>query len=238
MNTFTKLSGLSVVLPAYNDALSLPIIIQKLLILLPNIAKQYEIIIVNDASQDNTQQVLEKLQKTTSPSILRIITHKKNLGYGATLSNGFARAKYEWIFYTDGDGQYDVLELENLVQAKKSDTDVVAGYKRQRCDLLHRKIIGALYNQCVKMLFGLKIKDTDCDFRLFKSSLIADKVFQVSSGGFDVELVKTFQDAKASIVQIPVNHFKRPYGNSQFFTLPRIYKSLRDIIRLKLTYGL
>jgi len=228
-----SLSSLSLVFPAYNDARSLPIILRKTLILLPKITDRFEIIIVDDASNDNTFAVLKKMQKSIPH--LKIIAHKKNQGYGGALITGFKAAKKKYIFYTDSDGQYDVTELLSLVIAMKKNVDIVTGFKKKRSDSVQRKIIGACYNQSVRLLFGLKIKDTDCDFRLFKRSLLRKLDLQTKSGAFDVEFMTKLQQNGARFKEIGVSHYPRKFGSSQFFNLPRIYSSLRDVLMLWIT---
>lgn len=228
-----KLSSLSAVFPAYNDGFSIPEIIKKMQTLLPKVANKYEIIVVNDASTDQTKEVLFKLKKNIP--YLTVIQHEKNQGYGATLIDGFLKAKYEYIFYTDGDGQYDVNELLLLIQSLDETDDMVTGYKLQREDNLLRKGVGAFYNQSVKLVFGLKTKDTDCDFRLFKKSLITDMNFTIKSGGFDVQFLNNLSRQKAKIKEVGVHHYERQYGSSQFFTPGRVIKSIRDIILLRLS---
>jgi len=224
------LPSLSLVFPAYNDARSLPILLKKLVTILPKITPHFEIIIVDDASNDNTFAVLKEIQKRVPH--LKIIAHKENQGYGGALMTGFKAAKKQYIFYTDSDGQYDVTELLSLVEAMKNRVDIVTGYKKKRADAINRKIIGACYNQAVRLLFGLKIKDTDCDFRLFKRSLLTGLHLRTTSGAFDVEFMTKLQQKGARFREVAVSHYPRRFGESQFFRLPRIYKSLKDVLLL------
>lgn len=225
-----KLPGLSTVFPAFNDALSLPEIIEKTSRLLPELASRFEIIIVNDASQDKTQSILERLQKTF-PFIM-IIKHQKNLGYGATLLDGFKAAKYDYLFYTDSDGQYDVTELKKLVKAMDAKTDLVTGYKINRSDSQIRKIIGSLYNYFIKTIFRLKICDVDCDFRLFKRKILKNLKLTAKSGAFDAEFMKKIQDKKVIIKEIPVHHYPRKFGRSQFFKFGNLINSLIELTKI------
>jgi glycosyltransferase involved in cell wall biosynthesis len=159
--------GLSVFFPAFNDALSLPALLNRTFATLPRVADDYEVIVINDGSTDGTAAVLEQLQQQYAPH-LRVITHSKNFGYGAALRSGFAAATKAFIFYTDGDGQYDPTELEKLVQAMSSGTCLVNGYKLKRQDRWHRIVIGALYNRFARWLFRIRLRDIDCDFRLIR----------------------------------------------------------------------
>lgn len=226
-----KLSGLSVVFPAFNDSLSLPDIIQKISQLLPELAARFEIIIVNDASLDKTQSVLEKLQ--THFPFISIIKHQKNLGYGASLIDGFKKAKYDFIFYTDSDGQYDVSELKQLVKTMDSQTEMVTGFKLNRADPLIRQLIGSLYNRLIKMVFKLKISDVDCDFRLFKRKILKNLKLTAKSGSFDAEFMKKIQDRGVIIKEIPVRHYPRKFGKSQFFKLGNLIKSFIELTKIE-----
>ncbi len=224
-----KLSSLSVVLPAYNDALSLSKILPELLSLLPKLTSDFEIIIVNDGSKDNTQQVLEKFKKTEKR--INTIYHNRNQGYGATLIDGFTKASKEFIFYTDSDGQYDVNELPLLVERMDDHTDIITGFKQGRSDSIDRKLIGAFYNVAVKKLLNLQVKDVDCDFRLFRASLLDGLSILVTSGGFDAGFIKALERKKARFKEVGVHHYPRQFGSSQFFTPKRVIKSLLDVGR-------
>ncbi|MDP2945973.1 MAG: glycosyltransferase family 2 protein [bacterium] len=146
------------------------ILIKKAARLLPKLASNFEIIIVNDGSKDHSAAVLAGLKKHMP--FLKIVTHPVNKGYGAALKSGFRNARKDFIFYTDGDGQYDMDELKNLVAEMKDGVDVVNGYKINRADNLLRKICGDVYSRFTKIVFGLKIRDVDCDFRLIRKKVI------------------------------------------------------------------
>src|SRR5262245_31596436 len=165
-----RLASVTAMFPAYNDAGTIPSMVIMAFKALPQITDDYEVVVVNDGSADYTGEVLAELASVYPR--LRVITHARNRGYGATLRDGFGQATKEWIFYTDGDAQYDPHEMVLLAQARRDDTDIVNGYKISRSDPLHRVIIGRLYHHFVKILFGLPLRDTDCDFRLFRRNLI------------------------------------------------------------------
>lgn len=228
-----KLSSLSIVFPCCNDQRAIEEIVKKAARLIPNICSSYEIIVVNDGSTDDSKAVLGKLQQHIP--FLHVITHDKNKGYGASLRDGFRNAKKEFIFYTDGDGQYDVGELSKLITAFDKDTDMVSGFKLWRSDAWYRKVIGTMYNQFVKALFGLTIKDVDCDFRLFRRKILEGLLFRVTSGAFDAELIKKLQDRNVRIKEIGVHHYPRKFGQSQFFSPLRILRSLWDLALLRAT---
>lgn len=223
--------GLSIFFPAYNDARSLPGLVEKAFAVGQDCAEQVEVIVVDDGSQDDTPRVLEELQRRYGPA-LRVIRHPANLGYGAALTSGFRAATKELVFYTDGDGQYDVGELRKLVEQVGPGVDWVNGYKISRSDPWYRLLIGRLYNFAVRRLFSLKLRDVDCDFRLIHRRVLGSLQLSTSSGAICVELAYQLQAAGANLVEVPVHHYPRLYGRSQFFRLPHLWRTVVDVVRL------
>jgi glycosyltransferase involved in cell wall biosynthesis len=187
--------------------------------------------VVDDGSTDHSVVVLEELLKSGSVP-LRLVRHPHNLGYGGALRTGFAEANKDWVFYTDGDAQYDVAELRRLSALVDDGIDVVQGYKLTRQDAWHRVLIGAVYRKMARIVFCLKIRDVDCDFRLIRRSVLQKIALQHNSGIICVELVRKLQDAGARFVEVPIHHYRRTYGRSQFFTAPRIAEVILDMVRL------
>jgi len=223
--------GLSVFFPAYNDAPSLPALINKTFAVLNEHARDFEVIVVNDGSADDTGAVLESLVGIHGDR-LRIITHPENRGYGGALRTGFAAATKDFVFYTDGDGQYDVGELPSLLEAVWPDVGLINGYKIRRQDPWHRIVIGAVYNQFARFLFGVKLRDIDCDFRLIRRSLLERAHLVSSSGTICVELVKKLEASGMRIVEVPVSHYPRYHGRSQFFRVKSLATTFGQLWRL------
>jgi glycosyltransferase involved in cell wall biosynthesis len=223
--------GLSVFFPAYNDAPSLPALINKTFQVLEENARDFEVIVVNDGSADNTGEVLAELVKVHG-SRMRVITHPENRGYGGALRTGFAEATKDFVFYTDGDGQYDTGELPALLEAVWPDVGLVNGYKTRRQDPWHRIVIGAMYNQFARFLFRVKLRDVDCDFRLIRRSLIERANLRSSSGTICVELVKRLESSGMRIVEVPVSHYPRFHGRSQFFRVKSLAVTFGQLWRL------
>ena len=216
--------------PAYNDAGTIASMIVLADLTLREITDDYEIVVVNDGSSDHTPKILDEMAARYPR--LRIVHHQKNRGYGGALRSGFAHATKEVIFYTDGDAQYDPRELALLVPALRDGIDVVNGYKIQRSDPLHRVVIGRLYHHVAKLAFGLKIRDVDCDFRLIRRAVF-DKVRLEKDGGIIcVELMKKVQDAGFAVAEVPVHHYHRAYGKSQFFNFRRVFRVGMDLAEL------
>ena len=163
---------------------------------------------------------------------LRIVRHEANRGYGGALMSGFAAATSEWVFYTDGDAQYDATELIRCIDVVRPDVDIVQGFKLGRGDSWYRKLIGRTYHHVVRVLFRLRVRDTDCDFRLIRRSLLDRVELTSTSGVICVEMMRKFQVAGARFAEVGVSHYERPHGRSQFFRLPAIARSARQLVEL------
>jgi glycosyltransferase involved in cell wall biosynthesis len=225
-----KLDSISAFFPAYNDAATISSMVIATVLTLPKVTDDYEVIVVNDGSPDHTGEMLAELARVY-PQV-RIVTHPKNKGYGGALKSGFAAATRDWIFYTDGDAQYDPRELPRLVAAATEDCDVVNGFKIERFDPLHRVVIGRLYHHIVRLLFGFRLRDVDCDFRLLRRAVF-DKISLTStSGTICLELVKKLQDLGFRFKEVPVHHYHRAHGKSQFFNFPRLIKTAKQLAGL------
>lgn len=225
-----QIDSLSIVFPAYNDAGTIASMVVTAMATARGLTDDYEVIVVNDGSRDHTASVLAELAGLY-PARLRVITHEKNRGYGGALRTGFAAAAKEWIFYTDGDAQYDPRELAHLVAKVGPDVDMVNGYKITRHDPFHRVIVGEIYRLGVKFLFGLKIRDVDCDFRLMHRSIFDRVDLTSSSGTITLEMVRKIQVSGFRIAEVPVHHYFRAYGSSQFFNLRRVGRTLVDLMK-------
>jgi glycosyltransferase involved in cell wall biosynthesis len=163
---------------------------------------------------------------------LRVIHHPTNLGYGAALITGFTNAKKELIFYTDGDGQYDVREIHNLLAKLAPNVDLVNGYKVKRADPWYRVWIGAIYRRTMRWAFRLSIRDVDCDFRLFRRHVFDTVKLESRSGVICVEMAKKFEKAGFRMVEIPVSHYPRQHGSSEFFRVRHLAHTLRGLIKI------
>ncbi|MBI3241080.1 MAG: glycosyltransferase family 2 protein [Chloroflexi bacterium] len=220
--------SISVFFPAYNDAGTIPTMIIRAMQTLPEVSDDYEIIVINDGSTDDTGRVLDEMSRHYPQ--LRVIHHNQPSGYGGVLRAGFAAAKKDWIFYTDGDAQYDSRELALLARAADDGVDMVQGYKIKRHDPFHRVVIGLLYQYFVKLVFGLSIRDVDCDFRLMRRAIFDKVLLESTTGTITFEMVKKIQDAGCRIVEVPVHHWYRQYGLSQFFNFPRVARTLVALV--------
>lgn len=222
--------SISVFFPAYNDEGSIAAMVYKALSLLPQFADDYEVIVVNDGSSDGTAATLDELARQNSH--VRVIHHPRNRGYGGALRTGFLSATKDLVFYTDGDGQYDVNELAKLVPLMTEGVDVVNGYKIKRSDAKRRVVLGATYKMLARLLFHLPIRDVDCDFRLMRRQAIQSIDLISTSGVVCTEMVYKLHRAGCRFTETPVNHYPRLHGHSQFFTLRRVSKTAFDFFAL------
>jgi len=218
-----NIRSLSIFFPCYNDAGTIASIVILADQIAKNITSNYEIIVVNDASFDSSKEILDLLKKNFKR--LKVITHHKNKGYGGTLKTGFKYAQKEWIFYTDGDFQYDVRELMKFAQVVDKKTQLIQGYKIKRHDPWYRIVIGNIYNFLVKIMFNLPYKDIDCDFRLIKKEVFKKIKLESNSGTICVEMMLKFKQNNIRYKEIPVHHYVRSYETSQFFNFKRIFNT-------------
>lgn len=220
--------GISVFFPAYNDAGTIASMVIEADRTCRALTDDYEIIVVENGSSDHTVEVLEELASRFPR--LRVYSHRQPLGYGGALRVGFAAATKELIFYTDGDAQYDPTELALLLPALRPGVDVVNGYKISRSDPVGRIVIGKIYHWTMKFLFRFNLRDVDCDFRLIRRSALDRITLTSDSGMICLELVHTLQRAGCVFAEVPVHHFHRAYGKSQFFNFPRIWRTGVNIL--------
>jgi glycosyltransferase involved in cell wall biosynthesis len=217
--------------PAYNDAPSIAKLVDKAFDVLRERASDFEVIVVNDGSRDNTAGVLKDLEAGYG-AVFRIVTHAENRGYGAALRSGFAAARKDFVFYTDGDGQYDVGELRKLLDCMAPDVGLVNGFKLERSDPWHRIAIGNVYNRFARLVFRIKLRDIDCDFRLIRRSLLDEAKLTSTSGTICVELVRKLELSRYRVVETGVHHYPRLHGRSQFFRFRSLLITLYQLSRL------
>jgi len=229
---------LSIFFPCYNDAGTIGSMVALADETARDLTDSYEIIVVDDGSTDHSRRILRSLERKYPR--LRLIFHEQNRGYGGALRTGFSAARGEWVFYTDGDYQYDVDDLR-LLWAKAHpasnpaggpQVDVVNGFKVKRHDPMYRIWIGLIYQYTIQFLFWLRIRDVDCDFRLIRRSALERFRLLEDTGCICVELVRKLQETGARFEEAGVKHMFRAYGHSQFFNFRRIFRTLYRLSRL------
>ncbi|MFH1149029.1 MAG: glycosyltransferase [Actinomycetota bacterium] len=219
--------GLSVFFPAYNDEGTIEGLVETAAEAAGRHTKDLEIIIIDDGSTDGTGETADRL--SAGDDRVCVIHHEENRGYGGALKSGLEAASKGLVFYTDGDGQYDPAELELLLE-RRFEADVVNGYKVGRADPVYRRVLGRLYGGTVRLLFGIAIRDVDCDFRLMRKSALEGLALEADSGAICLEMVKKMQDRGVTFAEVPVGHFPRRSGRSQFFNARNLFRTTVELM--------
>jgi glycosyltransferase involved in cell wall biosynthesis len=222
--------GLSIFFPAYNDAGTIGSLVIRALQVAEQLTPDYEVVVVNDGSTDATRTIVDELERTYAH--VRAVHHERNQGYGGALQTGFATATRELVAYTDGDAQYDPAEFALLWARMTPEVDVVTGYKISRSDPWHRIVIGRVYHHVVRVLFRLRIRDVDCDFRLIRRTVFDRVRLERTTGVICLEMMRKIQDAGFRVVEAPVHHYHRTHGRSQFFNVRRVFWTGVDVLKL------
>jgi glycosyltransferase involved in cell wall biosynthesis len=223
--------SISGVIPAHNEALIIASTAEALDETLSRLVDDYEIIVVNDGSTDATPTVVEELGQQR-PSV-RMVSHTVNRGYGAALATGFASATRDYIFLTDGDRQFDVRELEELL-ALLDRADIVVGYRRPRADPWVRRFYGWGWNMLVNVMFGYTARDVDCAFKLFPRSLLTEVKLHSTGHTLSPELLIKARRAGYRVAEVRVTHLPRTAGQAKGARIDHIIRSLVELAKLRL----
>ena len=222
--------SISAFFPIYNDWGTVGSMVASVVSTLKSICSRYEVILVDDGSDILTKRMLADVVKHYEN--VRVIEHERNGGYGAALRTGFREAKYDLIFYTDGDAQYDPQELSLLFPLMTDEVDIVNGYKIKRSDPIYRVWIGKMYHWVTKLMFGFPIRDVDCDFRLIRKKVFDKVNLESNSGLICVEMITKFHRAGFKFAEVGVHHYFRMSGKSQFFNFKRVFRVGLGLVRL------
>ena len=225
-----KYISLSVFFPCHNEQDNIERVVRQALEVLPTISEDYEIIIVNDGSSDRTAEIADRLSEA-NPSV-RAVHHPVNRGYGGALQSGFRNASKEWVFYTDGDGQFDIQELPRLLEHIHN-YDIVTCYRINRQDTLLRKFNGWAWSKLVNLLFHFKIKDVDCAFKLYRREIF-DHIEMHSEGALiDAEILARADRAGYRITQCGVHHYPRTAGVQSGANFKVILRAFKELFKLR-----
>lgn len=228
-----RIPQLSVFFPAFNEAENIRKTVLAAKKVLTGVAKEWEIIIINDGSKDNTAEVAKNL--SSEDKRIRLINHKRNRGYGAAFKSGLYAARYPWIAFTDSDGQFDFSEITNFIEKQKATSaDMVIGFYKKRQVSKTKIVTSKMWEYAVFLFFGLKVHDIDCGFKLI-SKKVVDALPNLESerGAFiSSEFLIKARKKGYKIVEIPVTHYPRAAGQGTGRNLNVIIQSFKDLFKL------
>lgn len=226
----TRVPELSVFFPAYNEEANVRSTTEAILSVLPDVADRFEVLIVDDGSRDETGRIADEL-RDNNPNV-HVIHHATNRGYGGALRTGFYNCRYERISFIDGDGQFDFGEIRQFL-AFADRYDLVIGYRPQRQDTGLRSLNARAWGTLIRLLFGLRVRDVDCAFKLIHRRVL-DRIPRLRSDGamISAELLIRSRNARLSMKELPVQHYPRHAG-TQTGANPRVViKAFRDLLGL------
>jgi cellulose synthase/poly-beta-1,6-N-acetylglucosamine synthase-like glycosyltransferase len=231
MTEYFRLPSVSFFCPAYHDEKNLPVLIPRVHRFLSETTDTFEVIIVHDGSPDKTGEVADRLA-ADFPHV-RVLHHRKNLGYGATLRDGFLAARYDYIMYTDGDNQYDVREFSPYLHVLQT-ADVLSGYVTQKAASPWRKFQSLVYNWLIAVLFFVRCRDIDCAMKIYSRKAIDSLSLKSTSCFIDAEMIIKSKRAGFKVAQFPVTHFPRTEGLASGSKMTVVAATLRDMLRFRL----
>lgn len=231
-----KLKSLSVFFPVYNEEANLEILIEQALRIIPSLATRYELLIINDGSDDDSLKIANKLASKYEQ--VKVFSHETNKGYGEVLKTGIKNSQHEWIFWTDSDLQFDLSELANFV--KETDKNkVILGYRKKRAEGFRRHFNASLFGIYIDLLFRIHVKDIDCAFKLIQADLLKNLELTSGSAFTSAEILYRLKKKKLRFKEIAVNHYPRIYGQATGANLKVIikacYEALRTYLQIKFT---
>ena len=222
--------SISVFFPCYNEQENVRRTVEKALDVLEKLNADFEVIIVDDGSSDNTGRIADEIAGSNNK--VKVVHHGRNLGYGAALQSGFKAATKELVFYTDGDGQFDINEMPPLLDLMEQ-YDIVSCYRLNRRDPLIRKINAWCWTRLVCFLFGLKVRDIDCAFKLYKREIF-DKIEMSSTGALiDAEILARAAHKGYRITQKGVHHYPRTAGAQTGANIRVILRAFKELFKLQ-----
>src|SRR5439155_15996742 len=206
-------SSISAVLPAYNEEAIIERTVRHVADVLGGLASDFEVIVTDDGSRDNTGRVLADLQRREPELRLLVVTHERNRGYGAAVASGFDAANKDLVFLTDGDKQFDVSELREFMPAMDGQTDLVIGWRRNRADPPMRKLNALGWKLLVNLLFGYTARDVDCAFKLFRRRVWESMTVHARGATFSAEFLIKARRLGFHVKEMPVSHLPRTAGS-------------------------
>lgn len=222
--------SLSVFFPCYNEEANVERVTRQAVDVLTRMVKDWEIILVDDGSRDRTGQIADAMA-ANDPRI-RVVHHKPNKGYGMALRSGFAAATKPYVFYTDGDGQFDMNELDRLL-SRKAQADIISGYRRNRQDNLMRRVNAACWGWLVQRVLNFRCRDVDSAFKLYKREIFERIALQSTGALIDAEVLARAARLGYTIATVPVTHLPRQAGTQTGAKLGVIFRAFKELLSLR-----
>jgi glycosyltransferase involved in cell wall biosynthesis len=230
MTTSTKIDGITLFFPIYNDERTVRRVTEKALKVLKEISNNYEIIIINDCSPDRAGQIADEIAQEF-PETVRVIHHKENLGYGVALRRGFEAARYEWICFTDGDDEYDVYDFKKLCKLKDF-YDLIITFRYVRMYNSKRILISWMYNLCLRFLFRSPYRDISTGLRMVRKSLLNEIHLESTSPFIGAELTIKTMLKGYRIGEVGIQTFPREFGTGSATSFKNIVNTIREMFSL------
>lgn len=221
--------SVSAFFPAHNEADNIGSLTEKTVAALSRLVDDFEVIIVNDGSKDGTREIADEFAGRI-PQV-RAVHHEINRGYGGAVKTGFASATKDWVFFTDGDGQFDVNEIELLLE-HVDDHDAVVGFRMDRQDPAHRKLFAFCWGTLINLLFGFRVKDIDCAFKLFRRTYFDGVELQAEGAVISTEFFAILKRNGARIKQVGVHHYPRLAGQQSGGNPKVIFRAFKELFFL------
>jgi glycosyltransferase involved in cell wall biosynthesis len=228
------MNSISIIMPAYNEEENIQGMIEDVIATISNSKRDYEVVVVDDGSRDRTAQIVADLGNLYSQ--VRLVKHEKNQGYGAAVFTGLTSATKDLVFFTDADRQFDLSEIQKLLD-EIGPADLVVGYRAPRRDPFMRRLNGQGWSWLVTVLFGYTARDIDCAFKLMKRSVIDRLKTEVRSRGatFSAEFLVRARRAQFTITEVAiVGHRPRSAGSPTGAKPAVIIRAFKELIQFRI----
>jgi glycosyltransferase involved in cell wall biosynthesis len=217
------------VLPAHNEAENIEIVVRRAIAILPRYTDDFEIIVVNDGSRDQTPKIIDRLARDDER--IRPVHHPRNRGYGGALKSGFSASTKSYVMFMDADRQFDIADIR-LLSPFVPLFDIVAGFRMERSDPIHRRINAEIFNIAVRVLFGVHMRDLDCAFKVFRGELLRSLELTSSGALINAEIQAKLRRQGATLVQVGVPHHPRVAGQATGGSMRVILRAMRETVVL------
>ncbi len=224
------MKSLSLIFPAFNEEANIRAVVEDAYRTIPKFAPIFEIIVVSDGSKDRTGEICDRLAEELSN--VRVVHHERNCGYGAALKSGIKLARYDLIFFTDSDGQFDLKEVATLLE-QADGYDIVAGYRARRQDPPHRLLFAWGWNILVRLVLGIRIRDIDCAFKAFNRRVFNSIQIQSVGAMVNTEIFAQASKFRMTVKEVRVSHFPRRHGQPTGSKVAVISKAFRELIKMR-----